>query len=57
LVLFSRIALSFAIFIIAKRIGTATIPLMTAVYINGLIGSIPLKLMNRPIAVEAAITI
>ena len=56
LVLSSSILLSLAIFRIIKRIGTAVIPFMTAVYINALIGSIFTKFIPSPIVVDAAIT-
>src|SRR2546428_6957608 len=56
LVLSFSIFLSFAIFITAKRIGTATMPLITAVYTNALIGSTLVKFIHNPINVEAAIT-
>ena len=56
LILFFRILLSFAILITTIRIGTATTPLMTAVYNNALIGSIHEKFIQSPITVDAAIT-
>ena len=56
LVLPSSIFLSLAIFRITKRIGTAIIPFMTAVYINALIGSIFTKSIPNPIMVDTAIT-
>ena len=56
LTLVFRIRLSLAILIIAMRIGTATIPLMTAAYTNALIGSILEKFIHSPIIVDAAIT-
>jgi len=54
-VLFPRIFLSFAILIIIKRIGTDTTPLIIAVYINALIGFIPLKLILIPVIAHNAI--
>ena len=47
LVLPSSIFLSLAILIIAKRIGTAIIPLITAVYIRALIGLILTKFIRK----------
>jgi hypothetical protein len=54
LVLYPRIFLSLAIFIIVNRIGTATTPFITAVYTKALIGSISVKFIHNPIIVEAA---
>src|SRR5438093_4249737 len=56
LVLSFRNLLSLAIFITETRIGTATIPLITALYTNALIGSKFVKFISRPTIVEAAIT-
>jgi hypothetical protein len=56
LVLSSSTFLSLAILRMTKRIGTAVIPFMTAVYINALIGSIPTKFIPSPVMVDAAIT-
>jgi hypothetical protein len=50
-----RIFLSLAILIMTKSIGTATIPLITAVLIKALIGSIFVKFIHKPITVDAAI--
>ena len=56
LVLLLSIFLSLAILRIAKRIGTAVIPFITAVYINYLIGSISTKFIPSPIRVDTAMT-
>src|ERR1044072_3287478 len=56
LVLSLRDFLSFAIFMTAKRIGTAITPLITAAYTNAFIGSILVKFIHNPISVEAAMT-
>ncbi len=53
LVLPSRIFLSFPIFIITTRSGTAITPLITAVYIRALIGSIFAKFIQSPTTVDA----
>src|SRR5215469_9552610 len=50
-----RIFLSLAIFITAIKIGTATIPLIVAVYTNALMGSIFAKFIHNPIIVDVAI--
>ena len=54
LVLSLRILLSFAIIMIAKRIGTATTPLITAVNTNASIASIFVKFIPNPISVEGS---
>ena len=56
LILSFNISLSLAVFITAIRIGTATIPLIIALYTSALIGSIFVKFIHKPIIVEAAIT-
>jgi len=47
-----RIFLSLATLMTATRIGAATIPLITELYTNALIGSMFVKLINNPIIVD-----
>ena len=51
-----RIFLSLAIFMTVINTGTATTPLIVAVYTNALMGSIFAKFIHNPIIVDVAIT-